>query len=128
MPSCNDDFSLPGRKLCSEHIHEEMGSSRVESDELDRPGTMEKRTELSGYPTELSRCMVTKGSTGGSGPGRPVASIPEVKRALVNNDVTCEHRKDLAEKIRRAQNNQGDLSQKNGHGKISVAHVSNQTC
>lgn len=126
LPSCNDDINVQGRKLYGEHIREEMGSSRVESDEIDRPGTVEKRKELSGYPAQSSRCIVTKGSSAGSGPGRPMSGIPELKRGFVSNDVVCEHRKDLAEKGRRTQNNQGDLLQKNGLGKSLVALAGNQ--
>eukprot|EP00250_Pteridium_aquilinum_P014149 c21809_g1_i1 orf=295-1671(-) len=92
LPSCNGNFSSPGMKLYSEHALEEMGSSRVESDELERPGIVEKKAELSSHPVQVSRWMVTKSSTGGSGPGRPVASIPEVNMSNGHEKISIAHK------------------------------------
>ncbi|MCO5559020.1 hypothetical protein L7F22_012611 [Adiantum nelumboides] len=91
---CTSTIRAP---LQSEHAVEEMGSSRVESDELYRPGFVERRANLCEQQAQLSRCIATQGS---KGPGRPANRTAETERNLINGTLACEHFKKAEEKSR----------------------------
>lgn len=157
---CQENFShlhackgnLPGgcreidsreTKICNDQdVPEEMGSSRVECDELGRIGRLGKGPELNRrapnnqtpkdqrYTAHLSRCSVTKSIIGGLGSGKPVTDIPEVKGNNNNGNSVSEHPKNAVEKARRTHDIQGDMSQKDGHPKTSnvpKSSIANET-
>ncbi|MCO5568043.1 hypothetical protein L7F22_021739 [Adiantum nelumboides] len=91
---CRSTVRVP---LQSDHAVEEMGSSRVESDELYRHGFVERSANLCEQQAQLSSCIATQGS---KRPGRPANSTAETERNLINGTLACEHFKKAEEKSR----------------------------
>ncbi|KAI5079790.1 hypothetical protein GOP47_0005269 [Adiantum capillus-veneris] len=79
------------------HAVEEMGSSRVESDELYRPGLMERKVNSCGQQVQFSRCIATQSSNGSLGPGRPSNSTLETEKVFRNGSLAYEHVKKAEE-------------------------------
>lgn len=116
--STGDSTSILRLHLQTEQAVEEMGSSRVESDELYRPGFMERKSNSCGQQVQNSRCIVIKSNTGGLGPGRPSTSTLDAEKVSANEIGACNHQH--AKEESRSYVQEGGL-QKNGHGKIIIA-------